>query len=440
MTSQDIADSPNTLRETPLVARPLYEQPLWETIESPSIKVLTGIRRCGKSSLLTMFKDALLARGVFPKNVFYLRLDSFDAPLEPNIAWLDELLRSVVDEADSSQPLYVLLDEIQEVKGWERPLRRLHESGRARIYITGSNAIMLSSDLASYLSGRYVEIPVYPLSFKEYRDFANAFGKLSDTLSEEQASRAPGGRSNGLPHRTLFDVYLRYGGMPGLFTASSFTEETVTRELSAIRDTVLLNDVAKRFGVRDIDLLEKLLRYVYSTSGNLFSANKVSGALTSMGRKTNPETVDNYLHALKHAFALYECEQVGLKGKTILQPQKKYFAPDMGLRNLACGFSAQNIGFQLEGVVYIELLRRGYTVSVGTLTTGEIDFIGQRNSERLYIQVCETLLDSATRARELAPLNAIEDSFPKFILTRDESAVGTTETGVKISLVSDWLL
>ena len=159
-----------------------------------------------------------------------------------------------------------------------------------------------------------------------------------------------------------------------------------------------------------------------------------------MGRKTNPETVDNYLHALKRAFALYECEQVGLKGKTILQPQKKYYAPDMGLRNLACGFSAQNIGFQLEGVVYIELLRRGYTVSVGTLTTGEIDFIGQRNSERLYIQVCETLLDSATRDRELAPLNAIEDSFPKLILTRDESDVGTTETGVKISLVSDWLL
>lgn len=202
---------------------------------------------------------------------------------------------------------------------------------------------------------------------------------------------------------------------------------------------MLLNDVAKRFGIRDIDLLEKLVRYVYTTSGNLFSANKVAGALTSAGRKTNPEIVDNYLNALKRAFALYECQQMGLKGKAVLQPRRKYYAPDTGLCNLKSGFSMQDIGFQLENVVYMELIRRGYEVHVGTLAAGEVDFVAQRHSERIYIQVCETLLDAATRTREIAPLERISDAYPKFILTRDQTAVGTTKTGIKIELVSRWL-
>ena len=406
--------------EHTIVERPQYMKVIEETFESPAIKVLTGIRRCGKSTLLRRVKDELIKSGVPANNLLYKRMDSFGIPLEPDAAWLDALLSTALQEASSSHHLYVFLDEIQEVKGWERPLRRLYESGRARIYLTGSNAFLLSSDLATYLSGRYIEIPVFPLSFKEYCAFSGTFNKPED--------------------ESLFDSYLRFGGMPGLFESTNFTEASVARELAAIRDTVLLNDVAKRFSIRDIDLLEKLVRYVYTTSGNLFSANKVAGALTSAGRKTNAETVDNYLNALKRAFALHECQQVGLKGKTVLQPQRKYYAPDTGLRNLETGFSMQDIGFQLENIVYMELIRRGYETYVGTLAAGEVDFVAQRHSERLYIQVCETLLDAATRAREVAPLERIGDAYPKLILTRDQTALGTTESGIRIELVSQWLL
>ena len=170
------------------------------------------------------------------------------------------------------------------------------------------------------------------------------------------------------------------------------------------------------------------------------SANKVAGALTSMGRKTNSETVDNYLNALKKAFALYECQQVGLKGKAVLQPQKKYYAPDSGLRNLESDFRMQDIGFQLENIVYMELRRRSYDVNVGALPTGEIDFVAQKHSDRMYIQVCESILDETTRQREEAPLNAVGDSYPKLILTRDAAAEGTTDTGIRIRELSEWLL
>lgn len=406
-----------------LIPRMSYMKVLEQTLESPAIKVLTGIRRCGKSTLLRMLSRDLFASGLPEKNLLFRKMDSYDVPLVVDAQWLDNQLSSHMDDADPSFPFYVFLDEIQDVAGWERPVRRLHESGRARIYLTGSNASLLSSDFATYLSGRYVEIEVYPLSFKEFSEFSDHYEINVDRTKNE-----------------LFNLYMRYGGMPGLFTASAFSQEAATRELSAIHDTVLLNDVAKRFGVRDIDLLEKLLRYVYTTAGNLFSANKVAGTLTSMGRKTNPETVDNYLNALKKAFALYECQQIGLKGKAVLQPQKKYYAPDSGLRNLESDFQMQDIGFQLENIVYMELRRRGYDVSVGALPAGEIDFVAQRHSERIYVQVCESLLDEATRCREEAPLNAVGDSHPKLILTRDAAAEGVTDTGIRIRELSDWLL
>lgn len=414
-----------TVSSQSFIPRPHYDRLLAETLDTPSIKVLTGIRRCGKSTLLKILVKALLEDGVPQQSILYRKLDSYDVPLEPDATWLDGLLADALTARDASAPLYVFLDEIQQVDGWERPIRRLYESSAARIYLTGSNAFLLSSDLATYLSGRYVEIPVFPLSFREYLSFAAAFGGQAESDLDEVA---------------LFSCYLRFGGMPGLFAAAAFTEESATRELSAIRDTVLLNDVAKRFNVRDIDLLEKLLRYTYSTSGNLFSANRVAGALTSMGKKTSVDTVDAYLGALRSAFALYECQQAGLKGKEVLRPRRKYYAPDGGLRNLETGFSMQDIGFQLEGVVFMDLRRRGYEVSVGALPAGEIDFVARRRSEKLYVQVCETLLDEATRSREVAPLDAVGDSYPKMILTRDDASVGITPSGVRIVSLQQWLL
>lgn len=409
--------------EREYIPRPAYDAVLDSYRNTEPIKVLSGVRRCGKSSLLSMLTRRLQAQEIPESNLFYKKLDSFDVPLEPTAAWLEDLLRSALAQRDQNNPFYVFLDEIQEVPGWEKVVRRLHTERVADIYLTGSNAFLLSSDLATYLSGRYIEIPVWPLSFTEYQEFSRIADNGSVNLSKDE----------------LFSRYVRYGGMPGLFDKPSFTEDLVMKELTAIHDTVILNDVAKRFDLRDIDLLEKLVRYVYSTSGNLYSLRKISGTLTSMGRKTNPLTIDTYLNALRQAFLVLSCEQAGLAGKTVLQPQQKLYAPDTGLRNREIGFRPQDIGFQLENVVYCELRRRGYEVHVGAGESGEVDFVADRKDERLYVQVCDKMGEDATFERELKSIEAIHDSFPKIVLTRDSLAWGTTDAGIRIRSLIDWL-
>lgn len=409
--------------ENGLIPRPTYDALLDSYLGTAPIKVLSGVRRCGKSSLLRMLANRLHAQGIPESNIFYKKLDSFDVPLEPTSAWLDDLLRRALAEREQTSPLYVFLDEVQEVPGWEKVVRRLHTEQAADIYLTGSNAFLLSSDLATYLSGRYVEVSVWPLSFSEYLEFSRAADPRADELSQDE----------------LFARYVRFGGMPGLFDKASFEEEFVAKELTAIRDTVILNDVAKRFDLRDIDLLEKLVRYVYSTSGNLFSARKIADTLTSMGRKTNPTTVDTYLSALRRAFLVLRCEQEGIAGKAVLQPLQKLYAPDTGLRNREIGFTPRDIGYQLENTVFCELRRRGYDVHVGAGASGEVDFVATRRSERLYVQVSSNVVEGDTLERELGSLEAIRDSFPKIVLTRDALHWGTTATGIEIASLVDWL-
>lgn len=407
-----------------LIPRPSYDALLDSYLDTEPIKVLSGVRRCGKSSLLRMLAERLLAKGVPEENILYKKLDSLDTPLEPTSAWLDGLVRQTLAERRNSSPFYVFLDEVQEVPGWEKVVRRLHTEQVADIYLTGSNAFLLSSDLATYLSGRYIEVPVWPLSFSEYVDFSHAADPCADELSQED----------------LFSRYVRYGGMPGLFDRPGFEEEFVAKELTAIHDTVILNDVAKRFDLRDIDLLEKLVRYVYSTSGSLFSARRISDALTSMGRKTNPATVDSYLDALRRAFLVHRCEQEGIAGKTVLQPMQKLFAPDTGLRNREIGFRLQDIGYQLENVVFCELRRRGYEVHVGAGASCEVDFVADRQDERIYVQVSSNVIEKETLDRELKSLEAVHDAFPKIVLTRDSLFWGTTGSGIVIRSLIGWLL
>lgn len=407
-----------------LIPRPSYDSLLDSHLDTEPIKVLSGVRRCGKSSLLRMLAERLLAKGVPEENILYKKLDSFDTPLEPTSAWLDDLIRQTLAKCRKSSPFYVFLDEVQEVSGWEKVVRRLHTEQVADIYLTGSNAFLLSSDLATYLSGRYIEVPVWPLSFSEYVDFSHATDPCADELSQED----------------LFSRYVRYGGMPGLFDRPGFEEGFVAKELTAIHDTVILNDVAKRFDLRDIDLLEKLVRYVYSTSGSLFSARRISDALTSIGRKTNPATVDSYLNALSRAFLVQRCKQEGIAGKTVLQPMQKLFAPDTGLRNREIGFRPQDIGCQLENVVFCELRRRGYEVNVGAGASCEVDFVADRQDERLYVQVSSNVVEKETLDRELKSLQAVHDSFPKIVLTRDSLFWGTTESGITVRSLVGWLL
>lgn len=410
------------MRLQTIAHRDRYERKLAEHRDSQDIKVITGVRRCGKSTLLKLLVDQITSELGGTRNIFYRKMDGFGVPLNPDAEWLQSELLTALEMADSSKPLYVFIDEVQAIRDWEKVVRRLHTHPLVDTYVTGSNAHVFSSDLATLLGGRYVEIHVQPLSFEEYLQF------------EMAADTTP------LDTSTLFSRYLTYGGMPGQFDIVDRTQDRMARFLDAIHDTIILNDVAMHAQVGDMDLLSKLVRYTFSTSGNLFSTRNVVNALTSAGRKTYAETVENYLKALESAYILSECEQTGIAGKQVLRPQRKFYPIDTGLRNLASNFAPKDLGAQLECVVFNELVRRGYNVTVGALLKGEIDFVADKHDERLYIQVTETLASPETYERELAPFSLVNDAFPKLVLTTDRLRLGTTEQGVRIENLVDWLL
>lgn len=407
-----------------LIRRPHYERLVMRHFETPLIKVLTGVRRCGKSSLLKLIAEEARRRGANERNIITVRMDEFGMPLHPTSDWLAHRISERLEQADPEQTAYVFLDEIQDVPDWERVVRQLETRERTDVYITGSNAYLLSTELSTLLAGRTVEITVNPLSFGEFLNFKQrngiGIGSANDSLGE----------------------YLRFGGMPGQFGLAERTSETMTAFLEGIFDSVLLNDVAKRSNISDISLLEKLVAYLFGASGSLFSTKKIADTLCSIGRKTSQRTIESYIHALKNALILKEVPQFGLKGKAVLNPKRKFYAVDMGLRNYAAGFPTEDIGFQLENVVCNELTKRGFDVTVGALPNKrEIDFIAQTNDgERHYYQVSQSLVDDQVYERELAPLLQIADSFPKTVLTLDGFRCGITEDGIRIVKLTDWLL
>ena len=409
--------------EPTLIPRPLYDKVIDSFVGTPEVKVLVGVRRCGKSSLLALLANRLRGRGVPDRCIVQLKLDGYDVPLNPDARWLDVQIRPRLADVAADETAYVLLDEVQEVAGWEDVVRRVNTLPNVQVFIAGSNARVLSGELATLLAGRYVEIPVYPLGFEEYISLAKAFGW--DVESSEG----------------LLSDYVTFGGMPALFAYARGDVGAYERVLSGIFDTVILKDVVGRSHVKDVDLLEKVVRYVFSTSGNLFSTKRVVDALASAGRKASQETVDNYLAALVNAKVMTACEQQGLAGKEVLRPQRKFYPMDNGLRNLTIGFNrTRDTGYQLEAVVFNELVRRGWKAGVGALTAGEVDFVATRRDERLYIQVCQSVLDETTFAREVASLEAIQDSFPKVVLVADRWKTGVTSSGIRIVNVADWLL
>ena len=408
--------------QTKRYRRPRYEALLIHYLETEQVKVLKGIRRCGKSVLLEMLVEELRTRGVSDKNIFFKRFDLFGLPSIQEADDLQQEIEAALHQANPDSFFFVFLDEIQEVIGWERIVRGLQTRNGVDIYITGSNAELFSSELATLLSGRYIELDIYPLSFSEYVSFRKE-AEFNDHDIEG-----------------LFRLYLLYGGMPSLFSLKAWDEEDIFRELTSIYNTVIIKDVAQRHKIRDLALLERLVKYTFSTSGNLFSLRSIANYLTSSGVKTSQDTIDAYLHALMQALIVHGVPQSGLQGKEIFRPLQKYYPADTGLRNLATNFRLQNIGFQLENVVYMELLRRGHSVEVGVVGNLEVDFVAQRRSERLYIQVSEALGDGAVFERELASLRAIRDSFPKMILTTDKLHLGTTKDGIQVVNLLEWLL
>jgi predicted AAA+ superfamily ATPase len=394
--------------------RNLYLKQLIAFRDKSPVKVVTGVRRCGKSTLLDLYEQHLLATGVPKDAVIRMNFESLH---------FDEI-RTYMELHDTACRLlrsgcmnYILLDEAQQVEHWEKAVNSLRLLPNTDICVTGSNAYMLSSELSTLLAGRYVEIRMLPLSFREYLDFS--------------------GYDGGDPSEH-FNRYLRCGGFPVLAEFGT-RAELVRPYLSGVYNTILMRDVIQRNAVRDAALLESVVRFLCGNIGNATSTKKISDYLTSAGRKTNSETIDNYLRMLENAFILYRARRYDLKGKLHLKTQEKFYLVDTGIRNELLGFRDSDYGSVLENVVYFELLRRGFDVSIGKLGALEVDFVAVRPDKTAYYQVAASLLNDDTRRRELEPLRGIADNYEKTVLSMDRTPV-TDFYGIRNVNLLDFLL
>lgn len=379
---------------------------LWK--DKQVIKVITGIRRCGKSTLLKQFKEYLLEQGVKEEQCIFLLLDDLE---NENLREYHCLYEYITERLTEGQKYYIFLDEIQLVPEFQKAVDSLYLKENVDIYLTGSNAYMLSGELATLLSGRYVEIGMLPFSFREYME------------------------ATGLDRKQAFQKYFLRGGFP--YTSQMEEEEAYQEYIAGIFHTVLLKDIVDRKKINDIKLLESILRFLADNVGNVVSSKKIADTLTSMGRKTTSITVDNYLRALQEAFVLYEAERYDVKGKQFLQSLCKYYLVDMSFRTHLLGTKNRDFGHVLENIVYLELIRRGYRVSVGKVDMEEVDFVAQKGDNRIYYQVAATILDPATFEREIRPLKKITDNYPKYILSMDEIPLG--EDGINQANIIDFL-
>ncbi len=373
------------------------------------IKVVTGVRRCGKSTLLLQFQEYLRGEGVEERQIIYLNFEKIEnEPLHDYHVLYDY----VKSRLQPGKMTYIFLDEIQAVPGFQKAVDSLFVLEQTDLYITGSNAHMLSGELATLLSGRYMEIQMLPLSFAEYYELT------------------------GGDRRDAWNRYFKNGGFP--YTA--YIEEADIRRdyLQGIYHTVLLKDIVERKKIQDVTLLESVIRFLVDNTGNIVSSKKIADSLTSCGRKTTSATVENYIRALEESFILYRADRYDVKGKQYLKSLEKYYVVDQGLRGLICGGQRRDVGHVLENIVYLELRRLGYQVFIGKVGNQEIDFIAMKEDNRVYYQVSASILDPQTFQREIAPLKMINDHYSKWIVTMDEVPMG--EDGIRQINVIDFLL
>lgn len=395
-----------------MILRKEYLNKLIDAKDKNLIKVITGIRRSGKSVLMDQFKTYLLSNGVEEHQIIHLNFESLKYE---NLKNYTALYAYIMDKAVDQARYYILLDEIQEVEGWEKTLSSLQVDLECDLYITGSNAKLLSSELATYISGRYVEIHMLPLSFKEYNSYP------TDETTQQN-----------------FKKFSTYGGFPGLVEIGN--NEALARDyLIGIYNTIIVKDVISRNNFRDVELINLIVKFVVDNIGNLMSATKIADYLTSSGRKTHTSTVSEYLQALENAFAIYKVDRYSIKGKQRLKAPYKYYVADLGLRGSALGFREMDLGRVIENVVFLELIRRGYHVFVGADQSFEVDFIAEKGQERIYYQVSLSVVDENVKRREVEALIKIPDNFPKLLLTMDYHA-GETISGIKLVNLLDFLL
>ena len=395
-----------------MIYRPDYINAITPFIDKPLVKILAGVRRCGKSTIFEMLREELLRRGVPEDRIIQKRYTEMDIPENITAQAMYDQLREAME---GKGKCYLLLDEIQEVKGWERAVNTLLEEGNADLYVTGSNSKLMSSEISTYLTGRFVSIPVYTLSFKEYLDF-----KAGSSLSRKE----------------LLEEYIRFGGFP-IVALADYEAREAYQIVNGIYHTVVSRDIVKRHRINRQDLFDRVVRYLIENMGKTFSANSITTFLKSEHRTVSVEAIYNYLRWLEQAFIIYPCQRYDLQGKSVLKTQEKYYLADVSLKYCLLGCDRRMLDGALENIVFLEMKRRGYDVFIGKNETKEIDFVATRREERIYVQVCVQL--PADSDREVGNLMEIRDHYPKYVVTLNSMDVGV-ENGVRIVHLADFLL
>lgn len=396
-----------------MINRDSYLQTLIKWKDHEVIKVITGVRRSGKSTLFTLYINYLKSQNILQNQIISVNLE--DLAYEHLLDY-KSLYKYITDLMVSDNKYYIFIDEVQNCKKFEKVVDSLFVKPNADVYITGSNAYMLSGELATLLSGRYVTTHMLPLSFSEY---------TSAVVGKNEQS--------------TFNDYLKFGSFPYI-TRISDDEELVRSYMDGIYNTILVKDVARREGINDISLLESIIKTLITSIGSPISSNKIANTIISSGRKISVNTVDKYLKCLTDCYFFYKVDRYDIKGREHLRTLGKYYLVDTGIKNLLIANTASDLGHMIENVVFLELLRKGYKVSIGKIAEKEVDFVATRGQEMIYIQVSATVMDESTLERELAPLKAIRDNYPKLLITLDVVGASSNFDGILQKNLIDWLL
>lgn len=378
-----------------MIKRKFYLEKIVKLIDTEDIKVITGVRRCGKTVLLKQIIDELENRGIASENIIYMSFESSKYKNIRNDDDLDEFIFSKTNNLNGK--IYLLFDEIQKVKNWEVSLNSYRVDLECDIYITGSNSQLLSGELATLISGRYISINMLPFSFKELIQYYDEMHEKIDEIK-------------------LFEQYLSYGGFPGLL---NYENEEKEKYLYDLYSTIVLNDILYKNKVKDLDLLERLMEFMISNIGKLFSANSISKYIKNENRKTTPHTIINYMDYARNAFIFYQIKRESIKQKRKLLISDKYYLVDSGFYFIFNGSTQRNWGQLLENIVFLELIRQGYSITIGKIQDLEVDFVCRKANQIKYIQVSQSILDENTRKREFKSLEKISDSYPKYVISMD---------------------
>lgn len=395
-----------------MIERISYMESLLNFKDKNLIKVITGIRRCGKSTMFELYQDKLIQNGISREQIISVNLEDGDYR---GIRTAETLYGYISEKLLTDKKNYVFIDEVQQAENFQEAVDWLYVKKNVDLYITGSNAYLLSGELATLLSGRYVEIKMFPLSFKEY---ISAFPENTNTAQ-------------------LYMNYLSHSSFPG--TLELVRKQDIRAYLEGIYNTILLKDIVTRKRIADSSMLESVVEFMFDNIGNICSSTKIANAMTSAGRKISVPTVESYLSALMDSYILYKAGRYDIKGKQYLTTGSKYYIADIGLRYYLLGSKQTDMGHILENIVYLELIRRGYEVYIGKIGDAEVDFIAINEEGEEYYQVSQSVLDEQTLKRELASLEAIKDHNPKYLLTMDYTPL-TSYNGIKRMNVLEWLV